>query len=296
MDVIRKWAGNIPGFNAFCKEDQDLLLESAFVELFILRLAYRYSQFQHLLGLCMLGSLVLCAKFRWFISSGRTLKQTSLFFATGRSSTGHSACEASVTGLTPSWSSLRVYIAWTWTCRLSHVSLRWLSSQVNNAYFAFRTLDIQSDVESLTLTVTYRSAWPERAQTDRGPPEPPGHVSPRPRLHKCLRSRPAQLPVPTPEQASRAENAVHSGSPANLLSQTGRLGSPSAYCGKNFHGHVAVLKRFSGHSRWLKTNEKRWMRAIWEALGLAFLWNGIRWHSYTCVWRLSSHSLQFWTH
>ncbi|XP_077074619.1 nuclear receptor subfamily 4immunitygroup A member 1 isoform X2 [Siphateles boraxobius] len=41
MDVIRKWAGNIPGFNAFCKEDQELLLESAFVELFILRLAYR---------------------------------------------------------------------------------------------------------------------------------------------------------------------------------------------------------------------------------------------------------------
>lgn len=59
MDVIRKWAGNIPGFNAFCKEDQDLLLESAFVELFILRLAYRYSQFPYLLncvrtGLCLL--------------------------------------------------------------------------------------------------------------------------------------------------------------------------------------------------------------------------------------------------
>ncbi|XP_016359346.1 nuclear receptor subfamily 4 group A member 1-like [Sinocyclocheilus anshuiensis] len=41
MDVIRKWAGSIPGFSAFCKEDQELLLESAFVELFILRLAYR---------------------------------------------------------------------------------------------------------------------------------------------------------------------------------------------------------------------------------------------------------------
>ncbi|XP_022532551.2 nuclear receptor subfamily 4 group A member 1 [Astyanax mexicanus] len=41
MTVIRKWAESIPGFNAFCKEDQDLLLESAFVELFILRLAYR---------------------------------------------------------------------------------------------------------------------------------------------------------------------------------------------------------------------------------------------------------------
>ncbi|XP_069035538.1 nuclear receptor subfamily 4immunitygroup A member 1 isoform X2 [Lepisosteus oculatus] len=41
MDVIRKWAETIPGFTAFCPEDQELLLESAFVELFILRLAYR---------------------------------------------------------------------------------------------------------------------------------------------------------------------------------------------------------------------------------------------------------------
>ncbi|KAJ8390497.1 hypothetical protein AAFF_G00102940 [Aldrovandia affinis] len=43
MDVIRKWAKTIPGFTAFCPEDQELLLESAFVELFILRLAYRSS-------------------------------------------------------------------------------------------------------------------------------------------------------------------------------------------------------------------------------------------------------------
>ncbi|KAJ7999535.1 hypothetical protein DPEC_G00195430 [Dallia pectoralis] len=41
MDVLRKWAKTVPGFTAFCEEDQDLLLESAFVELFILRLAYR---------------------------------------------------------------------------------------------------------------------------------------------------------------------------------------------------------------------------------------------------------------
>lgn len=41
MDVIGKWAKTIPGFTAFCPEDQELLLESAFVELFILRLAYR---------------------------------------------------------------------------------------------------------------------------------------------------------------------------------------------------------------------------------------------------------------
>ncbi|XP_009881502.1 PREDICTED: nuclear receptor subfamily 4 group A member 1 [Charadrius vociferus] len=41
MDVIRKWAEKIQGFAELPKEDQDLLLESAFLELFILRLAYR---------------------------------------------------------------------------------------------------------------------------------------------------------------------------------------------------------------------------------------------------------------
>ncbi|XP_034959327.2 nuclear receptor subfamily 4immunitygroup A member 1 isoform X1 [Zootoca vivipara] len=41
MDVIRKWAEKIQGFLELPKEDQDLLLESAFLELFILRLAYR---------------------------------------------------------------------------------------------------------------------------------------------------------------------------------------------------------------------------------------------------------------
>lgn len=41
MEVIGRWVKNVPGFSEFCPEDQELLLESAFVELFILRLAYR---------------------------------------------------------------------------------------------------------------------------------------------------------------------------------------------------------------------------------------------------------------
>nr|XP_057907400.1 probable nuclear hormone receptor HR38 isoform X1 [Doryrhamphus excisus]XP_057907401.1 probable nuclear hormone receptor HR38 isoform X1 [Doryrhamphus excisus] len=41
LEVIRKWAKCIPGFCEFSSKDQELLLESAFVELFILRLAYR---------------------------------------------------------------------------------------------------------------------------------------------------------------------------------------------------------------------------------------------------------------
>lgn len=45
LDVIRNWAETIPGFTDFCTEDQELLLESSFVELFILRLAYRFFLF-----------------------------------------------------------------------------------------------------------------------------------------------------------------------------------------------------------------------------------------------------------
>ncbi|KAM4613856.1 nuclear receptor subfamily 4 group A member 1-like [Polymixia lowei] len=52
MEVIRKWAETIPGFTDFCKEDQELLLESAFVELFILRLAYRSSPEKNKLIFC----------------------------------------------------------------------------------------------------------------------------------------------------------------------------------------------------------------------------------------------------
>ena len=42
MDIIRSWAHKIPGFASLPKHDQDLLFHSAFLELFVLRLAYRY--------------------------------------------------------------------------------------------------------------------------------------------------------------------------------------------------------------------------------------------------------------
>ncbi|XP_055494058.1 nuclear receptor subfamily 4 group A member 2a isoform X1 [Leucoraja erinacea] len=41
MEIIRSWAEKIPGYTDLPKEDQDLLFESAFLELFVLRLAYR---------------------------------------------------------------------------------------------------------------------------------------------------------------------------------------------------------------------------------------------------------------
>uniref|UniRef100_A0A3P8SHI6 Nuclear receptor subfamily 4 group A member 1 n=1 Tax=Amphiprion percula TaxID=161767 RepID=A0A3P8SHI6_AMPPE len=52
LDVIRNWAQTIPGFTDFCSEDQELLLESAFVELFILRLAYRSNPEKNKLIFC----------------------------------------------------------------------------------------------------------------------------------------------------------------------------------------------------------------------------------------------------
>ncbi|XP_059822511.1 nuclear receptor subfamily 4 group A member 2 isoform X2 [Hypanus sabinus] len=41
MEIIRGWAEKIPGYTDLPKEDQELLFESAFLELFVLRLAYR---------------------------------------------------------------------------------------------------------------------------------------------------------------------------------------------------------------------------------------------------------------
>ncbi|XP_054641741.1 probable nuclear hormone receptor HR38 [Dunckerocampus dactyliophorus] len=52
LEVIKTWAETIPGFSDFCTEDQQLLLESAFVELFILRLAYRSNPEKNKLIFC----------------------------------------------------------------------------------------------------------------------------------------------------------------------------------------------------------------------------------------------------
>ncbi len=41
IDVIKGWAERIPGFGDLCREDQELLLKSASLELFVLRLAHR---------------------------------------------------------------------------------------------------------------------------------------------------------------------------------------------------------------------------------------------------------------
>jgi hypothetical protein len=36
------WAEKIPGFSELCKEDQDLLIQSACLEIFVIRFAYRW--------------------------------------------------------------------------------------------------------------------------------------------------------------------------------------------------------------------------------------------------------------
>lgn len=41
IDLIKLWAEKIPGFSDLCAEDQDLLFQSACLELLVIRLAYR---------------------------------------------------------------------------------------------------------------------------------------------------------------------------------------------------------------------------------------------------------------
>lgn len=104
MEVIRKWAKNIPGFCDFCPEDQELLLESAFVELFILRLAYRYEQLRvrHRGNTKAAANEPLC----FSPCQDPTLKRRSSSSAMAPCCTKCSASGASATGSTPSWSSL----------------------------------------------------------------------------------------------------------------------------------------------------------------------------------------------
>ena len=41
MEVFRMFSDKIPGFSDLCKQDKELLFQSACLELFALRLAYR---------------------------------------------------------------------------------------------------------------------------------------------------------------------------------------------------------------------------------------------------------------
>lgn len=41
METTRCWADRLPGFPELQRDDQNLLIDSAFLELFVLRLAYR---------------------------------------------------------------------------------------------------------------------------------------------------------------------------------------------------------------------------------------------------------------
>ena len=42
VNIIKAWSTKIPGFSDICQEDQNLLFKSASLELFVLRLSYRY--------------------------------------------------------------------------------------------------------------------------------------------------------------------------------------------------------------------------------------------------------------
>lgn len=139
MEVIRKWATSIPGFPEFCAEDQELLLESAFVELFILRLAYWWEwlskPFQwssavviHNMQFYSVWSheSILCTSFK-----GPIPRQTSWSSVMGLCFIRCSVSEALGTGLTPSWSFLKAFIAWSLTFPPSPVSQPWSSSLVS---------------------------------------------------------------------------------------------------------------------------------------------------------------------
>uniref|UniRef100_A0A3B4A649 Nuclear receptor subfamily 4, group A, member 3 n=1 Tax=Periophthalmus magnuspinnatus TaxID=409849 RepID=A0A3B4A649_9GOBI len=61
MEVLHRWAHKIPGFSSLSKQDQELLFYSAFMELFVLHLAYRSSPEEGRLLFCD-GSVLLVSQ------------------------------------------------------------------------------------------------------------------------------------------------------------------------------------------------------------------------------------------
>jgi len=99
MSIIRGWAEKIPGFTDLPKCDQELLFESAFLELFVLRLAYRYVHDKYN-SLFVYKYFSKDESFDNFFSSDLTWQRTNLFFAMVWFYTNCSVCEALGSGST----------------------------------------------------------------------------------------------------------------------------------------------------------------------------------------------------
>ena len=59
LDALKLWADKIPGFTDLCKEDQELLFQSAVLELFALRIAFR-CVFCYIISVMIIRKLILC--------------------------------------------------------------------------------------------------------------------------------------------------------------------------------------------------------------------------------------------
>lgn len=97
----------------------------------------------------------------------------------------------------------------------------------------------------MRTSFTYRSPWPQGAQTGWGLSESSHHLLKGTCEWKRIGGEPdpAQLFISSSGQTPRAEDSMHSGPAAHLLSETGGSGPPSTNSGKNLYGYSTILKK-----------------------------------------------------
>lgn len=258
LDVIRNWAETIPGFTDFCTEDQELLLESAFVELFILRLAYRLASFMVWNATFTSISLynvhvAICWLYPWFVTVQVKSweEQADLLQRPGPPPT---AVRSQLWRLDrlhhgflsePAPHELRHLLVCLPCIASDHHRWELLFAFHYSECDCIQLMFIFRAVFLMRTSSASRSPWPQRAQTGWGLSESSHHLFKGTRKRKQIRTKPdpTQLSFSSSGQTPRTEDSMHTGPTAHLLPETGGPGAPSTNSGENFYGYSAVLKR-----------------------------------------------------
>lgn len=100
VDVIRHFAEKLPGYTELCADDQELLFQSASLELFVLRLAYRTKIDEHSMTFCNGVVLHKTQVRRWFGDWLNTIEEFSKSLHTVDTDISAFACLCALTLVT----------------------------------------------------------------------------------------------------------------------------------------------------------------------------------------------------
>lgn len=247
MGIIRGWAEKIPGFSDLPKTDQDLLFESAFLELFVLRLAYRYARY-----LSPREQFAKCMKITHHFTNSHSLQyhrsnpmEGKLIFCNGvvlhrlQCVRGFGDWVDSIVEFSANLQSLNLDVS-SFSC----IAALTMVTGVPNKEFDL----IMHHIESITFYNLFahlpcfpcgacpsmeccfffcRETRTERAEKSGGATEQSSKLFERSSYVQQLKSPQSKSPFQTLGKASRVAHVVHSRTATHFLPKTWRLGPPA---------------------------------------------------------------------